>query len=78
MDSDRVLENIIYARAHTTENQINLIVNACAKMMEGDYSLLIIDSLMALFRVDYVGRGELSERQNVLGKMLSKLIKIAE
>ena len=47
-------------------------------MMEETYSLVIIDSIMALFRVDYSGRGELSERQNYLGKMLSKLIKLAE
>jgi meiotic recombination protein DMC1 len=49
-----------------------------AKMMEEQYSLLIIDSMMALFRVDFSGRGELSERQQILGKMLNKLLKIAE
>ena len=49
-----------------------------AKMLEETYSIMIIDSIMALFRVDYSGRGELSERQNYLGKMLSKLIKLAE
>ena len=30
--------------------------------MEDQYCLLIIDSIMALFRVDFYGRGELSER----------------
>eukprot|EP00961_Rhodomonas_salina_P195453 2638551-Rhodomonas_salina.1 len=30
---------------------------------------LIIDSLTSLFRVDYVGRGELSVRQQMLGQM---------
>eukprot|EP00917_Polyrhabdina_sp_WS-2016_P028481 GHVP01060816.1.p3 GENE.GHVP01060816.1~~GHVP01060816.1.p3 ORF type:complete len:116 (-),score=16.67 GHVP01060816.1:854-1201(-) len=33
---------------------------------------------MALFRVDFSGRGELSERQQLLGKLLSKLTKIAD
>lgn len=33
---------------------------------------------MALFRVDFSGRGELSERQQKLGKFLSTLIKLAE
>lgn len=46
--------------------------------MEDPFSLLIVDSIMALFRVDFSGRGELSERQQVLGKVLSKLIKLAE
>lgn len=32
---------------------------------------------MALFRVDYSGRGELSERQQKLGKHLSNIIKSA-
>jgi hypothetical protein len=38
----------------------------------------IVDSITALFRVDYSGRGELAERQQKLGRMLSKLQKIAE
>jgi meiotic recombination protein DMC1 len=33
---------------------------------------------MALFRVDYCGRGELSERQQKLNQMLSRLTRISE
>lgn len=33
---------------------------------------------MALFRVDYSGRGELAERQQKLGQFMSRLQKIAE
>ena len=33
---------------------------------------------MAPFRVDFSGRGELSERQQVLGKMLNRLQKVSE
>lgn len=33
---------------------------------------------MALFRVDYNGRGELSERQQRLGQMMSRLQKLSE
>jgi meiotic recombination protein DMC1 len=33
---------------------------------------------MALFRVDFCGRGELSARQQALGQTLSKLMKLAE
>jgi len=33
---------------------------------------------MALFRVDFSGRGELSERQQKLAQMLSKLSKLSE
>ena len=33
---------------------------------------------MALFRVDYSGRGELAERQQKLAQMMSRIQKIAE
>ncbi|KAF8323029.1 Rad51-domain-containing protein, partial [Clavulina sp. PMI_390] len=33
---------------------------------------------MALFRVDFSGRGELSERQQKLGQMLTRLSKLSE
>jgi len=33
---------------------------------------------MALFRVDFCGRGELADRQQKLAQMLSKLQKISE
>nr|GMD46671.1 disrupted meiotic cDNA 1 [Ipomoea batatas] len=44
------------------------------------YSLYtyIVDSVIALFRVDFTGRGELAERQQKLAQMLSRLTKIAE
>jgi meiotic recombination protein DMC1 len=41
---------------------------------EGTYRLLIIDSIIALFRVDYSGRGELGERQQKLNQMVYHLI----
>jgi meiotic recombination protein DMC1 len=75
---ESVLENILYARAYTVEHMFQLITLIAAKMIEEPFALLVIDSIMALFRVDYSGRGELSERQQVLGKMLSRILKIAE
>jgi meiotic recombination protein DMC1 len=40
--------------------------------------VLIIDSIIALFRVEFSGRGELSERQQKLGQHLSHLVRLAE
>eukprot|EP00826_Nyctotherus_ovalis_P061325 TRINITY_DN8714_c0_g1_i12.p1 TRINITY_DN8714_c0_g1~~TRINITY_DN8714_c0_g1_i12.p1 ORF type:complete len:161 (-),score=52.60 TRINITY_DN8714_c0_g1_i12:147-590(-) len=42
------------------------------------FTLLIIDSIMAPFRVEYSGRGELAERQQVLNKVLNRLQKLSE
>jgi hypothetical protein len=55
------------------------LLNKVAEFFVGnEYRLLIIDSIMALFRVDYTGRGELNERQQKLNQFLSKLTHIAE
>jgi meiotic recombination protein DMC1 len=51
---------------------------AAAQMIEDKFALIIIDSIISLFRVDYQGRGQLSERQQMLNQMLSKLIKLAD
>ena len=45
---------------------------------DGNFKLLIIDSIMALFRVDYSGRGELADRQQKLNVMLSRLSRLSE
>ncbi|KAL4200143.1 hypothetical protein AMTRI_Chr03g54930 [Amborella trichopoda] len=74
MDPNAVLDNIIYARAYTYEHQYNLLLGLAAKMAEEPFRLLIVDSVIALFRVDFTGRGELAERQQKLAQMLSRLI----
>lgn len=59
MDPEQVLDNIIVARAYTVDHLNQLLMFAAAKMFEDNYALLIVDSIMAPFRVDYSGRGEL-------------------
>ncbi|KAK8825871.1 hypothetical protein WA577_001040 [Blastocystis sp. JDR] len=90
LNGDEVLDNILLARAYTHEQQMDIITAAAAKIVEDEspYHLLvvfraadntkIIDSITALFRVDYSGRGELAERQQKLGRHLSALKKLAE
>jgi len=81
VDYDTILNNIVTARIFSTDQQ-----EALAQMIEAQidqdegapYSLLIIDSVMALWRVDFSGRGELSERQQKLGKHLNDIRKLAE
>ena len=59
-----MLDNVLYSRAYTSEQQMELLDFVCAKFHEepGVFKLLIVDSVMALFRVDYSGRGELADR----------------
>ncbi|KAI6167351.1 Rad51-domain-containing protein [Pisolithus thermaeus] len=64
VDGSMALENILYARAFNSEHQMELINECSMRFAEDkDFRLIIVDSIMALFRVDYSGRGELSERQ---------------
>jgi meiotic recombination protein DMC1 len=78
MLNQSALENITYARAVNSEHQMELLNKVAEYFVNNEYRLLIIDSIMALFRVDYVGRGELNERQQKLNQFLSKLTHVAE
>eukprot|EP01084_Bolivina_argentea_P276772 472339_1 len=73
-----VLENVAYARAHNSEHQMELLKMAAAMMSEDRYALLIVDSATNLFRTDYSGRGELSERQMQLAQFLRQLTRLSE
>ena len=63
LDPEQVLQNIMVGRAFTVDAMISLLTQGASVMVEDQYSLLIVDSIMAPFRVDYSGRGELAERQ---------------
>ncbi|KAJ1555976.1 Meiotic recombination protein dmc1 [Cladochytrium tenue] len=79
VDGEAALENISIARAFNSEQQMDLLVDVAARMADGgDYRLLVIDSIIALFRTDYCGRGELAERQQKLNQMLARLMRISE
>ena len=78
LNPNEVLENIIYARAFNVDTLNSLLLQAAAMMLDEPYSMLIIDSIMAPFRADYSGRGELAERQQVLNKVLNRLQKLSE
>lgn len=78
MDPEQTQENILYARALNSEHQLELLNSLSQSFASGEYRLLIIDSIMNCFRVDYSGRGELAERQQKLNQFLSRLSHMAE
>ncbi|KAH7394339.1 DNA repair protein RAD51 [Pyrenochaeta sp. MPI-SDFR-AT-0127] len=78
VDPETAQDNITYARAVNSEHQMELLNKVAEFFVGNEYRLLIIDSIMALFRVDYTGRGELNERQQKLNQFLSKLTHVAE
>lgn len=78
LDEQQVLDNVAYARAHNTDQQNKLLLQAAALMSENRFALMVIDSATALYRTDYSGRGELSARQMHLAKFLRTLQRIAD
>lgn len=79
LDFDAAMENIFCVQALNSEHQAHLLhmVPALCEEHEGWIKLLIVDSVMALYRVDYSGRGELAARQQALGQFLKMLHKLA-
>lgn len=78
LDPSVALENVAYARAQNSEHQMELLKMAAAIMSQDRYALLVVDSATALFRTDYTGRGELSERQMQMAQFLRQLTRLAE
>lgn len=78
VNSEDVLDNILVARAYTSEHQCELLDHVAARMAADRFALLIVDSATALFRVDFTGRGELATRQQKLNMFMSGLAKLAE
>ena len=71
MSSTRITTNI-------KKHQLELLNTLSQSFASNEYRLLIIDSIMNCFRVDYCGRGELADRQQKLNQFLSKLAHVAE
>ncbi|MCJ7478658.1 MAG: DNA repair and recombination protein RadA [Candidatus Nanohaloarchaeota archaeon QJJ-7] len=77
MDAEEVLDNIFVARAFNSDHQILLGDKAQEICEENDIGLIVVDSLTGEFRSDYVGRGQLAERQQKLNKHMKNLKKLA-
>ncbi|EFA78915.1 putative DNA repair protein [Heterostelium album PN500] len=78
LNGEHVLDNVAYARAYNSDHQMQLLVQASAMMSESRYILLIVDSATSLYRTDYSGRGELSDRQRHLARFLRALQRLAD
>ena len=76
---EKVLKNILVARAFNSDHQILLIDKIGEMIKEGEpIKLVIIDSLTAHFRAEFAGRGQLADRQQKLNRYLHNLMKLSE
>jgi DNA repair protein RadA len=77
LNLEEVVKNIIYADAYTSDHQMFLLENADKVVKENNIRLIIVDSLTAHFRSEYLGREMLAERQQKLNKHMHRLIRLA-
>ena len=76
---DKVLKNILVARAFNSDHQMLLLERVSEMVKEGEpIRLMIIDSLTAHFRAEFAGRGQLADRQQKLNRYIHNLMKLAE
>ena len=80
---ESVLDKIHVAKAFNSNHQILLAEKAqeiAGESQDDEFPvrLLCVDSLTAHFRAEYVGRGELAERQQKLNKHLHDLMRVGD
>ncbi|MEN3048216.1 MAG: DNA repair and recombination protein RadA [Candidatus Caldarchaeales archaeon] len=77
LEPDAALERIIYAEAYNSDHQMLLLEKADRIIKENGVRLIIVDSLTAHFRSEYIGREMLAERQQKLNKHMHRLLRLA-
>ena len=78
LDPKQVMDNISVVRATSSDQQVLAIERADKTIKEKNIKLIVVDSLMSLFRSEYPGRGALGERQQKLNAHIHKLQSLAD
>ena len=79
LDPEETLSKIKVAKAYNSDHQMLLAEKVEDLIKDGaDVKLVIVDSLTAHFRAEFVGRGTLAERQQKLNKHMHVLSKLAD
>jgi len=78
LDAHQALGNIFLARAYNSSHQSLLIEHLPKFCPENNVKLVVVDSMISHFRGEYLGRENLSERQQQLNSQLHKLLRLTE
>ncbi len=79
LDPEQALNNIKVAKAYNSDHQMLLAEKVEDLLKAGEnVKLVIVDSLTAHFRAEFVGRGTLAERQQKINKHMHTLAKLAD
>jgi DNA repair protein RadA len=79
-EADKILKGIYVTRVYSSDHQEAVLRKLEERIRKGEIrpGLVVVDSIMTHLRTEYVGRGELAERQNKLKEHLAILRRIAE
>ncbi len=78
LEPEDILSKIIVAKAYNSAHQ-ELIVREVGRLVEKEkIKLLVVDSAVAHYRAEFLGRGTLAERQQRLNRFMHNLLRIAE
>ncbi len=78
LDPKETLQNIRVARAFNSHHQMLLAEKIADMAKDVPIRLVIVDSLTAHFRAEFVGRGALADRQQKLNTHMHNLLRIAD
>lgn len=79
MDTQEALKNVKVARAFNSDHQLLLAEKVEDLIKQGvNVKLIIVDSLTAHFRAEFIGRGTLADRQQRINKHMHSLMKVAD
>lgn len=73
-----VLKRITVARAYNSAHQELIVRELGPKIEENSVKLIIVDSAVAHYRAEFLGRGTLAERQQRLNRFMHQLVRYAE
>ncbi len=78
LDHNLILKNVTVGRAFNSDHQILLAKEAPKIIGEKNIKLIIVDSLIGHFRSEYIGRGTLAERQQIINTHIHDLLRLTE
>ncbi|HLE54585.1 MAG TPA: DNA repair and recombination protein RadA [Thermoplasmata archaeon] len=78
LDADEILKRLHVARAFNSHHQMLLMEKANEMTKDFPIRLVVVDSLTAHFRAEYIGRGVLAERQQLLNKHIHELMRFGD
>lgn len=78
LDVEAVLRRIHVARAFNSHHQMLLVDKAHETTRDYPVRMIVVDSLTSHFRAEYIGRGVLAERQQLLNKHIHELMRFGD